>query len=106
MSSVCIEHQSEWIELKADDHRVAHLSWHVRPSQVREVRVGRAGDQFDANLSELLGTVAERDDLGRAHEGAAGDMERERRDGRLEAMVIRMINRNQDDQQFYNESIG
>lgn len=61
----------------AGSHQKAHLSWYVGPCQVREVRIGRTGDQFDADLSELLGAVAERDDLRRAHESAACDREGE-----------------------------
>ncbi len=39
------------------------------PCQVAEMRVGGGGDDLAADFTKLSGLVAERDDLGRTHEG-------------------------------------
>ena len=48
----------------------ALLPRRVYPGQVREVRVDGTRDDFGVDLPELLDPVAERQDLGRAHERA------------------------------------
>ncbi len=57
----------------------------VDPGQVGEVRVGGAGQHLAADLSELLGALAERDDLRGAHEG---EVERVEEEDNVLALVV------------------
>lgn len=52
--------------------RGSHLAWSVDPRQVGEVRVHRHTHNLAVDVVELVGLVAERDDLCWTHEGAAG----------------------------------
>jgi len=61
----------------------------LNPSQVGEVRISRAGDDFTADLAEFLGSVREGNDLSRADKGEVQGIEEQ---NNILALVIFQVN--------------